>query len=260
MCRRHDTLASVKRVLLVVAGVLVLAGVGLVFFLASSLDGLVKRVIETTGSELTGTAVRVGSVEIDLRSGRGTLRELRVANPAGFSSADAFSLGEITLEIDLASVPKDPVVIRTVRIDAPSARLEVDAGGRTNLDVIRRHLEQSGSGSTGSGGGEAGTAGEESSERRLRIESFRFENGTVEADASAVGGSERSQPLPALQLSNVGGSGGGTPAEIGEQVLGAYTRQVAKVAAGGQLERLIDEKVGGQAGEAAKGVLRKLLD
>ncbi|MEN8185278.1 MAG: hypothetical protein ABFS46_22380 [Myxococcota bacterium] len=250
-----------KRGFILGAVLLVLAGVAGVLYLARSLDSLVKQVIETTGSELTGTSVRVGSVEIDLRSGSGTIRNLRVANPEGFSNADAFSLSEITLEIDLASITKEPIVIRTIRIDAPDARLEVDAKGRSNFEVIQRHLKRASSASTAPTGGAAagGEAQGSESERRLRIESFRFENGTVESDARAVGGSERSQPLPALRLSNVGGAGGGTPEEIGEQVLGAFTRQVAKVAAGAQLERLIDENLGGEAGEAAKGVLRKLL-
>ena len=75
-------------------------------FLASNLDGLVKQIIERTGSELTGTAVRLGAVEIDLTSGRGTLRNLRVANPDGFSGADVFSLGAILFEIVTGSSPR----------------------------------------------------------------------------------------------------------------------------------------------------------
>jgi hypothetical protein len=248
-----------KRVLVIGITLVVLAGIGALVFLASSLDSIVKQVIERTGSELTGTSVRLDSAEIDLGSGRGTLRGLRVANPEGFSSADVFSLGEITLEIDLGTLTQDPVVIRTVRIDAPEARVEVDAKGKTNVDVIRRHLKQA-----ESEGGGAESGGEGSSEAtdtpRLRIQSFTFENGQVAADTSALGGKEKTQALPALRLRDVGGASGAAPAEIGEDVLDAYLDQIAKAAASGQLEQLIDDKLGGDAGEAAKGVLRKLLD
>jgi uncharacterized protein involved in outer membrane biogenesis len=248
-----------KRVLLIGISIVVLAGIGALVFLASSLDSIVKQVIERTGSELTGTSVRLDSAEIDLGSGRGTLRGLRVANPEGFSSADVFSLGEITLEIDLGTLTQNPVVIRTVRIDAPEARVEVDAKGRTNVDVIRRHLEQAGS---AGGGGESGGGGssEATDTPRLRIQSFTFENGQVAADTSALGGKEKTQTLPTLSLRDVGGASGAAPAEIGEDVLDAYLGQIAKAAASGQLEQLIDDKLGGDAGEAAKGVLRKLLD
>ncbi len=248
-----------KRVLLVGITIVVLAGIGALVFLASSLDSIVKQMIERTGSELTGTSVRLDSAEIDLGSGRGTLRGLRVANPDGFSSADVFSLGEITLEIDLGTLTKDPVVIRTVRIDAPEARVEVDANGRTNVDVIRRHLKEAGSaGSSGESGG--GGSGESSDAPRLRIQSFTFENGQVTSDTSALGGKERTQALPALRLRDVGGSAGAAPAEIGEDILIAFLGQTAKAAAGGRLEQLIDDKLGGDAGEAAKGILRKLLE
>jgi uncharacterized protein involved in outer membrane biogenesis len=182
-----------------------------------------------------------------------------VANPEGFSNADVFSLGEITVEIDLATLTQDPVVIRTVRIDAPEARLEVDAKGRTNVDVIRKHLEQPDSGGDTSEGG-GGSSSEAADAPRLRIDSFSFENGQVVSDTSAVGGKEHSQTLPALKLRDVGGSQGAPPAEIGEDVLDAFLGRIAKTAAGGQLEKLIDDKLGGEAGEAAKGVLRNLLD
>lgn len=250
---------TVKRVILVGGGLVVLAVVGAVVFLASSLDSLVKGVIERTGSQLTGTPVRLGSVEIDLRSGRGTLRDLRVGNPEGFSSVDAFALGEITLELDLATLTQDPVVIRSVRIDAPEARVEVDAKGRTNIDVIRRHLEQAGS---GSGAAEAGGAdsGGSSETPHLRIQSFTFENGQVASDTSALGGKEHTQALPALRLRDVGGTAGATPAALGEDILDAFLGQIAKAAASARLEKLIDDKVGGEAGEAAKGLLRKLVD
>jgi hypothetical protein len=248
-----------KRLLLVGGAIVVLGVVGALVFLASSLDAIVKQVIERTGSELTGTSVRLDSAQIDLGSGRGTLRGLRVANPDGFSSADVFSLGEITLEIDLGTLTQDPVVIRSVRIDAPEARVEVDAKGRTNVDVIRRHLKESES--TGSGGGGGGGGSSEATDTpRLRIQSFTFENGQLAADTSALGGEEKTQALPTLRLRDVGGATGAAPAAIGEDILDAFLGQIAKAAASGQLERLIDDKVGGEAGEAAKGVLRKLLD
>ncbi len=249
-----------KRVLLVGGAIVVLAGIGALVFLASSLDSIVKQAIERTGSKLTGTSVRLDAAQIDLGSGRGTLRGLRVANPDGFSSADVFSLAEITLEIDLGTLTQDPVVIRTVRIDAPEARVEVDAKGRTNVDVIRRHLKETaaGGGEAASGGG--GSSAESADATRLRIQSFTFENGQVTADTSALGGKEKTQALPTLRLRDVGGATGATPAEIGEDVLDAFLGQIAKAAASGRLEQLIDDKLGGDAGEAAKGVLRKLFD
>ena len=57
------------------AGVVVVVALAAgVYFLLTSLDVIVERAIEHYGSEITGTAVRVASVDISLSSGRGTVR------------------------------------------------------------------------------------------------------------------------------------------------------------------------------------------
>ena len=114
-----------KRILVVGGVVLVLAVAGILWFVSSRLDSMVAQLIETHGSQATGTAVRVGSVSIDVTGGRGTIRGLRVANPKGYSRGDAFELGEITLGIDLGSIQSSPIPGSTVlarkRIDEPNS-------------------------------------------------------------------------------------------------------------------------------------------
>jgi hypothetical protein len=61
----------------------------------------------------------------------------------------------------------------------------------------------------------------------------------------------------------VGGAKGGTPGEIGAAVANAFVKNcltaVARSQIDAQLGRLIDEKVGGSAGQATKDVLKGLL-
>ncbi len=45
----------------------------------------------------------MGAVELKLEEGRGSIRGLEVANPAGYSPGSALSFGELTLEMDKAS-------------------------------------------------------------------------------------------------------------------------------------------------------------
>ncbi len=51
---------------------------------------------------------------------------------------------------------------------------------------------------------------------------------------------------------------------IAKRILDAYTRSVAgviaKSVAASRAEKLIDEKIGGELGEAAKGLLDRVLD
>ena len=84
--------------------VLILAAVGAGVYLLQNLDGIVKEVIEKVGSDVTGTNVRVDEVKIDLQGGAATLTGLTIANPAGFSEGNLFSMEAIRVIIDVASM------------------------------------------------------------------------------------------------------------------------------------------------------------
>ena len=94
----------VRKALIIGALALVAVIVGVGVFLYNSIDSIVKAGIEKYGSEITGTRVSVGSVDISLKSGRGTIRNVVVHNPKGFSSAHVFSLGEITVDLDVTAL------------------------------------------------------------------------------------------------------------------------------------------------------------
>lgn len=240
-----------RRVAVAVTVVLVVLA-GVLWYVASRLDGIVERAIERHGSAVAGSAVRVASVSLDLDEARGTVRGLRVANPEGFSSASAIEVGEVRLQIDPASLTGGPVRLREVRLVEPRVRYELDAMGRSNIDVLRDH------------------AGRTSPERaepdgdpaRLAIETFTLERGVVASDARALGGEERSAPLPPLRLRHVGGRNGAPPAEVARTLLVALAQEVAATVARHRLrtylEEQIDEHLEGLS-DAAKDVLRGIL-
>ena len=79
-----------KKVLLIVLVIGVVAiGYG-VYRLSGSLDSIVKAAIEKYGSEATGTTVEVAAVDVGLKDGRATVTGLVVMNPEGF---DGVALG-----------------------------------------------------------------------------------------------------------------------------------------------------------------------
>ncbi len=242
-----------------IIGLLVVVALGVgVFMLLRSLDAIVEAAIEKYGSEITGTAVRVGSVEIMLTDGRGTIRGLTIANPSGFSSGSAFSLGEIILDIEPSSVTENPVVIDEITVRAPQVAYELDANLGSNIQTILDNIERyAGSGGSGDGGAPGSAEGPEV---RLAVKRFTFEKGKVEADATAVGGEALKVKLPPLSMQNLGGSRGAPPGDIGSEVLEAYTRVVVKTVgkkqATKQLDKLIDDNLEGEEGKAAKKLLR----
>lgn len=242
MKARHIVLGTGVAVVVIVATA--------AFLLLTSLDAIVERAIERYGSEITGTPVRVASVDISLASGRGTVRGLTVANPKGFSSDSAFSLDEITLQIDVGTVTSRPIVIDEINVGAPAALFEVNRSGAVNVEVIRSNAD----------GGEP--AAEEEEPLRLVIRKFSLRDGEISADTTAVGGKQAEVRLPPLTLSNIGAPQGATPGEVGKILVRVLAKQVAAAVAAQKLdaylEKKIDEKLEGVAGKAAKELLRSL--
>jgi hypothetical protein len=243
--KRRSVLVAVVLLVLLAVGLLVYRGI-------ASLDAIVARQIERHGAAVTGTSVRVGSVDLSLRSGEGTLRGLRVANPDGFGGGDAFALGAIIVRIDLGSLRRSPVVIDLVRISGADVDFVVDAEGRSNLEVIRDHARSVSGGRSGSE-----RAGE-GAERRFEIRELSFEGGHIDADTTAVGGKQTGLAMPPLSLDDVGGSRGATPEVIGKEVTTAFLGTVTSAVAKEGLADYLDRKLGKGTGDAARQLLKVL--
>ena len=242
------------RRVIVIAAVVVLAAAAFVLFrIGSNLDSIVARLIETHGTRAAGVPVSVGSVQLDLTEGKGTIRGLRVGNPAGYSSGDALRLGEVTVQVDPKSVTSSPVSVPQIRVIAPEVNGELDAKGKSNLQTILDHVQ--------SGAKEA--PAEEGEPIRLAIGRFVFEEGMLRADARAVAGREDDvfqTSLPAVRLNDIGGAGGATPAEVSETILKAFLRQATKSVAAYQAQRAVEKNVGGDVGKEAGKLLRKVFE
>ena len=238
-----------KKVLMAVIGLIVLIAIALVL-LFSNINSLVAKAIEKNGSNVTQTSVSVSGVDISIREGRGTIKGLRVANPHGFDSRDAFSLDDITLDIDVQSLRDDPIVIDEIRISAPVINAEVTKTGASNIDKIRENVQAY---TAGSAGGESGGR-----TKLIRIKQFVFEEGRVEINVSALGLENRTIDLPEIRLSDVGGMEGAPPDEITKIILSAVAKKVSSEMAGSQLDQLVREKLGGSVTDKAKGLLDKI--
>ena len=240
---------KIRNVLLLVLLALLLAGGGAFYYVYQQLDSIVASAIETYGSEAMGTRVSVSSVRISPTTGEGSIRGIRVANPAGFPPGDAFSLGEISITVDLASLTQSPIVVKSVVIGAPVVNAVVDEQGRTNLDVIRRNAETAGGGAASEPSGASG------SPTLIRIDRFRFADGKLVADLSALDSKTLEAKLPALDLRRVGGAAGSPPEEVAETIAVAFTQKVGKVLARIAADKLIDDQIGGEGGAAVKSLL-----
>jgi hypothetical protein len=239
-----------KTVLIGLGGV-VLVVVVAVIWLLGSLDKIVEDQIEIIGTELTGVPVRVGSVGIEMKNGAGQISGLRIGNPDGYTAANAFDMRLLRLDIDLKSLGKQPLVLDELTIDSPVVNMEINQRGGSNLKEILDNVSKN------SQQADAKAETEDSGEpiriaiRRLLIKGVTFtESNPLEEREPRTG------TLPVIEKTNVGGSNGATPAELGSLIIGELGGQIAKQAATKKITDVIDEKTEGVR-KSIEGIFRK---
>ena len=248
--------------------VLVVLIAGVTYYFLSNLDGYIKTAMEKYGSEATQAEVKVGGVKIGLKDGSGQITNLTIGNPKGFTTPQAFSLGEVKLVVDPATVTKDVITIKEVLIDKPQVTYEPNLGGSGNLETIQKNV--SGYAAKMGGGGSAGKPSTASSsgskpEKKFIIERVTIQGGQVSIKGSALAQANQNlyTELPAINLRDIGKArGGATPAEISNEIIGAISQQASRAAVsklGGALGGALGGVTGGGTGGGAADQLRGLL-
>ncbi len=247
----------------IVVAILLIAVAGGIYYLSSNLNDIVRRLIERVGTETVGTAVNVGSVELDLGEGRGTIRKLSVANPEGFSSASALSLGEITVAFDTGSLRGSPIVVNVVDVAEPVVRFEVNGSAQANLNELKTGIEAN-TASSAAAAKEKEEAGEQTPATKIRVRRFSFAEGRIEADTTAAGGKEEQLVLPSIQLTDIGGEEGTSPGRVASAIASALVAEAGKTAARSELQGYLDKKVrdelGGTPTERASEEAEKMIE
>jgi uncharacterized protein involved in outer membrane biogenesis len=224
-----------RKIVLIVTAAIIAVIVALAALLVTNLDRMIKSAIEQYGSEATGTAVRVGSVKIELTRGKGSIRRLIVANPPGFTAPHLFSLNAISVIVDPRTAASDVVVIDEVRLAGPQVIYERNEAGQSNVDVIRKNLDSA----IPSGSAEEGSA--KGKERKLRIRKLVIENGTVEVRVAGLGGRPRTAALPRVEMHDIGGAAGAAPEQVARQVMTRVLSEAAGQAAEAGAEKLLEK-------------------
>lgn len=242
----------------VILGLLIIIAIAL-YYVFSSLDSIVKAAVEKYGSDMTQAVVKLNDVEIELTSGKGALRGLTVGNPSGFKSERALRLGEISLQLDVGSVTKDPIVIKEIAITAPEVTYEFGLKG-SNVDALKRNVDAYGAQGKDATNAPKSPAEDDKPGKKLVVEHLYIRNGTVQVSATELQGKTATTSLADIHLTDIGKkTGGATSAELAEQVLAAISRNAARAAASTDIGGLMDKAKGGAAGvsgaaeEATKG-------
>lgn len=192
--------------LVVVAGV---AG----YVVLGKLGRLIEQGVETEGPPLTRTSVSLGGAHVSIFNGEGSLSNLRIGNPQGFSDNPAFDLGKVAIKVDTRTLTSKVVHLKSVVVDGPQLLAEFDAQGRSNLGAILDNVKAAAGRGGGGGGGSSG------GETKMIIDEFRFENAQARALAPALK-LDKTLKLPPIVLHNLGAKQGGlAAADIANQLL-----------------------------------------
>jgi hypothetical protein len=271
---RPDTegILMLKKIAIGLVVLVVLIG-GAAYFLLANLDSYIKTAMEKYGTEATQAEVKVGGVKIGLKDGSGQITNVTIANPKGFTAPQAFSLGEVKLVVDPATVTKDVITIKEVLIDKPQVSYEPNLGGSGNLETIQKNVAayaaKMGGGSSGGSSAPASSASGGKPEKKFIIDRVTIQGGQVSIKSPALAQANQNvyADLPAINLRDIGkAKGGATPAEISNEIIGAISQQAARAGAsklGGLLQGgALGGALGGSSGSTGGGAgdqLRGLL-
>lgn len=199
-----------KKTLSIVVIVIIVAIAGGVYYLLNNLDSLVKQAIEKYGSEATHTEVSVSSVNIKLKQASAAISGLTVANPNGFSTPNAFSLGDISVRVDYKHSDKKHIAIDEVKVMAPQIYYEVNADKQGNLNILKDNL-----GGKRAASGTPPSSTSQAAVPTIAIGHFVFAGGALHARLVPLNNKQYDLNLPSFTLSKLHG----TPQQISKQVL-----------------------------------------
>lgn len=235
-----------KKIILSIILLIIIAIAGGVYYVLTNLDSLVAEAIETYGSQATRTAVRVDGVSISLGEGSAAISGLTVGNPAGYVQPNAFSLGQVRAGIDLESLQEEPYVINEIAVLSPQVFVEINKDNKTNLNELKNNLlpakpaaEAPAKAETSSGAGP-----------RLILRKVQFEGGKILARVAALDNKQYELDLPALNMSNLGGSKGATATELAREIVTRLTDSATKVVK----QKIIDGKLAEIKAEAREKI------
>lgn len=236
-----------KKIILGAIAVIVIGVAALFSYFYVNLDGMVKGAIEKYGSQVAGVKVTVAAVKLDVPNGKVSISDLTVGNPAGFNSANALKLGEVSVALDTAKSTKTLIDITRVLVASPEVTYELGGqGGVSNIQAIQNNVQAFTAKAGGGNAAEAQKPADDKNAVKLVIDALDVTSGKVTL-AAPIPGVAAGAPLGDIHLTNIGkDSGGASPQQVAEQLLNAVSKSATKAAG----------SIGiGNVSDAAKGAL-----
>ena len=210
---------------------IIIAFIAVTFFAGS----IIKSSVEKIAPGILGVPVTVEDIDVRIFGGKVKVQGLIVGNPEKFKSDYLFSLGELSIDIDMGSLSTDTIIVNEVLITAPKISYEM-ALGSSNIGALLDNLAKE----------EEEEEEEEKEEeekpidpdaapaKKVIIKKILLTDGKVSINVAALGGKGLTLPLPKVEMLDVGKEeeGGASLLDVISEIISAIAKSVVKVASG----------------------------
>lgn len=194
--------------------VLVILGALLYYFFP--LEMIVKKAVNKYGSEVTNTSVNLSGFHLNLKDGEASVKEITIANPAGYKTKNAIELGNVDVKVDVKSVTTDTIVIDQIIINKPVVSYEMASLTKNNISDIINNISEY-TAVTSSEPQEPEVVEEDAAAKKVIIKKVIISNGEINGAVTvAPDVVSAAIPLPTITLENIGQDSKGMT--IGESI------------------------------------------
>lgn len=254
-----------KKYIFIGVGVLVVAIIGAIILAIMNLGDIIKAATEEYGPQFTKTEVRLGSADISILSGSGSLNEFYLGNPKGFSMPSAIECETIRIKVVTDSLTTDKIIIEEIYVNAPIISYE-KKGKTDNFQTIVNNIKKAVAGEKKEEKKAEAASSEGGSEKTIQINNFIVKNGKINLGGSllnAFGDNAVGIDLPDIHIKDIGKDKETTPAEAFALILGEMTGDVTGTVTqvGKQLQKELGKAIEGVSGgaEGVSGVIKGLF-
>jgi uncharacterized protein involved in outer membrane biogenesis len=208
--------------------ILLISGAALWLLAPGAFNNFIKEQIQVIGSETTAQTVTVNNVDFQLTQGKASINGFAISNPKQYQQKNAFTLGSMSLDIDISSLTKEPIVIESFTIKDAKAFIEITKSGQANFKEIiaaineKMPLDKA-----------AKSSEQTQTEPKVRIEQLILSGIALNLDLRQLGLAQYQETLPKINLGNVGGKKGLAASqlgmEIGRKILTSIWQQAKQV-------------------------------
>lgn len=221
-----------KRYIVLLIILAIIAG-GIYWFM-TSFESIVKKVVHKYGSEVTLTDVNISGLDLSLREGTASIKEITVANPKNYDTPYLFELGEISVKVDIKSITTDTIIIDYVHINKPIVTYEMLSLTQNNINEVLNNVKgysarQAKDAPKKAEAKKEAPSKESASSKKVIIKQIVIDQGQLNAVANLnipnmpKQDNKISVALPKIVINDVGQSKGG------ENIAGAMTKIITEI-------------------------------